>query len=124
MELLACSRGADALIGEGGDGGQRSLGPERAQLLLKALADPIRLRVIAALADGERCVCELSADLALGQSKLSFHLRVLRDAGLISGRQQGRWIYYRLRPQAIADLQAWLGDLLQSPGRRSARPCA
>lgn len=113
MELLATSRAADALIG-----------PERAQLLLKALADPIRLRVIAALADGERCVCELTADLALGQSKLSFHLRVLRDAGLISGRQQGRWIYYQLRPEPIAELQVWLGALLQPVGRRPARPCA
>ena len=54
-----------------------------------------------ALQDGERCVCELTSDLDLAQSKLSFHLRVLKEASLIRARQQGRWIYYRLEPAAM-----------------------
>lgn len=83
----------------------------RAQVLLRALADPLRLQVIEALGEGERCVCELTAELELGQSKLSFHLKVLREAGLIDGRRQGRWMYYRLRPEAIHQLGQWLGDL-------------
>lgn len=83
----------------------------QARLLLRALADPIRLQVIQALATGERCVCDLTADLGLAQSKLSFHLKVLRQAGLVGDRQSGRWIYYRLRPEAIAALGAWLGTL-------------
>ena len=76
--------------------------------LLRALADPIRLQVVEALAGGERCVCELTAELDLAQSRLSFHLRVLRQAGLISGRQQGRWMYYRLQPDALPRLRGWL----------------
>lgn len=87
------------------------LAEPRAQLLLRALADPIRLRVIEALSGGERCVCELTASLDLAQSRLSFHLRVMREAGLIHGRQQGRWMYYRLDPEALVRLRDWLDRL-------------
>ena len=66
------------------------LKPESARALLKALADPLRLRIIETLAEGERCVCDLTTDLELAQSKLSFHLRVLKDAGLLSQRVSGR----------------------------------
>jgi ArsR family transcriptional regulator len=84
---------------------------EQARSLLKALADPLRLRVIEALGDGERCVCDLTADLGLAQSKLSFHLKVLKEAGLLADRQEGRWVYYRLRSEAIDDLRDWLAEL-------------
>ena len=84
------------------------LDQDQALILLRALADPIRLQLVEALARGERCVCELTAELALAQSKLSFHLKVLRQAGLISSRQQGRWMYYRLDPNALGALRDWL----------------
>ena len=84
---------------------------DQARPLLKALADPLRLRVIEVLGGGERCVCDLTTDLGLAQSKLSFHLRVLKEAGLLADRQSGRWVYYRLRPEAIEQLRGWLGDL-------------
>ena len=87
------------------------LGPDQARQLLKALADPIRLQVIEALGGGERCVCELTEVLGLAQSKLSFHLKVLKDAGLLTDRQSGRWVYYRLQPGALNSLRGWLGDL-------------
>lgn len=95
----------------------------QAQLLLRALAEPIRLQVVQALQQGERCVCDLSGDLDLAQSKLSFHLKVLKEAGLIRARQEGRWIYYRLEPSALLLLRDWLGQLAevcQSP----ATPCS
>jgi ArsR family transcriptional regulator len=88
-----------------------TLSTEQARALLKALADPLRLRVIEALGSGERCVCDLTADLGLAQSKLSFHLKVLKEAGLLADRQEGRWIYYRLRPEALDDLRDWLAEL-------------
>jgi ArsR family transcriptional regulator len=71
----------------------------------------LRLQVIEALGGGERCVCDLTADLGLAQSKLSFHLKVLKQAGLLADRQEGRWIYYRLRPEAIEQLRSWLAEL-------------
>ena len=90
---------------------QSTLSPEKSRLMLKALADPIRLDVIDALANGERCVCDLTSDLNLAQSKLSFHLKVLHNAGLVHDRKSGRWMYYRLNANAIVDLQTWLGSL-------------
>jgi len=95
---------------------------EQARALLKALADPLRLRVIEALGSGERCVCDLTADLGLAQSKLSFHLKVLKEAGLLADRQEGRWIYYRLRAEALDDLRDWLAELA-AQCRTPATPC-
>lgn len=87
------------------------LDTHQAQAMLKGLSDPIRLTVIEQLGAGERCVCDLTTDLQLSQSRLSFHLKVLREAGLISDRQSGRWVYYRLRPEALQALQQWLQGL-------------
>ena len=95
---------------------------EQAQRLLRALAEPIRLQVVQALQHGERCVCDLTTDLDLAQSKLSFHLKVLKEAGLIRARQEGRWMYYRLDPAALIALQDWLGQLAAGC-RTPAPPC-
>lgn len=74
----------------------------------QALSDPIRLQVLALLQDQEQCVCDLCEQLAIGQSKLSFHLKRLRDADLVHTRQDGRWIYYRLNSQQFKSLQNYL----------------
>jgi len=99
-----------------------SLEADQARALLKALADPLRLRIIETLSSGERCVCDLTEVLALSQSRLSFHLKVLRDAGLLADRQSGRWIYYRLQPDRIQALQGWL-DLVVKHCQRPASGC-
>ena len=96
------------------------LDTHQAQGMLKGLSDPIRLKVIEQLGAGERCVCDLTTDLQLSQSRLSFHLKVLRQAGLISDRQSGRWVYYRLQPQALRALQQWLQGLTDSCEGRSS----
>ncbi|MFM7314135.1 MAG: ArsR/SmtB family transcription factor [Cyanobium sp.] len=96
------------------------LASDQALALLRALADPIRLQVVQALAQGEHCVCELTSELALAQPKLSFHLKVLRQAGLLSARQQGRWIYYRLEPDPLLSLAGWL----RLPAARCGHPAA
>ena len=79
--------------------------------LMKALADPIRMEVVQTLAGGERCVCELTEALGVAQSRLSFHLKVMRQAGLITAREEGRWVYYKLAPQAFAQVRGWLTRL-------------
>ena len=99
-----------------------AIAAEEARQLLKALADPLRLELVQVLAAGERCVCDLTDQLGLAQSRLSFHLRVMREAGLIEAREQGRWVYYRLRPEAIAALQAWLAGLACTSAQ-AAPPC-
>ena len=100
-----------------------ALDPAKARALLKAMADPLRLQVLEALGVGERCVCELTSELGLAQSKLSFHLTVLREAGLIEARDEGRWVYYSLRTDAIEQLRGWLGDLA-SRCAQPATPCS
>jgi ArsR family transcriptional regulator len=69
--------------------------------LFHALSDVRRLRVLDLLRRGEQCVCDLLADLECGQSLLSFHLKTLRDAGLVTMRKEGRWSYYQIAPQAF-----------------------
>lgn len=80
-------------------------------LRLQALGEETRFAIVCELAGGERCVCELQADLASAQSRLSFHLRKLKEAGLIADRRDGRWVYYRLVPDALEELQLALGSL-------------
>src|SRR5690348_6314300 len=75
--------------------------PAQATQWFRALADPTRLRIIEMLSHGERCVCELQTALDAGQSLLSFHLRVLKDAGLVTDRREGRWSYYTLNGDAL-----------------------
>lgn len=68
----------------------------------RALAEPNRIRILAALRGGELCVCELCDALALSQSTLSTHLRVIRQAGLVTARRQGKWMYYAVAPDSAA----------------------
>lgn len=77
---------------------------DRAVSLFHALSDATRLSILEMLRGGERCVCELQDELGAAQSRLSFHLRVLKDAGLVSDRREGRWSYYRIVPEALAEV--------------------
>lgn len=88
--------------------------------LCHAFADETRLDILDRLKEGERCVCELTDALQTGQSRLSFHLKVLKDAGLIHDRPEGRWIYYSINSDAVEEL----GDLVASlkTVRKTVRP--
>lgn len=77
---------------------------DRALTLFHALSDETRLSILDMLRDGERCVCELQDELDAAQSRLSFHLRVLREAGLVTDRREGRWSYYGVVPEALAEV--------------------
>ena len=77
---------------------------DRAVVLFHALSDSTRLSIIEMLRDGEQCVCDLQGQLDAAQSRLSFHLKVLREAGLVTDRKEGRWSYYSIVPDAIAEV--------------------
>ena len=64
--------------------------------IFKAISEETRLRILKLLQSGELCVCDLVAVLKTSQPKISFHMNVLKEAGLITDRKQGRWIHYRL----------------------------
>jgi ArsR family transcriptional regulator, arsenate/arsenite/antimonite-responsive transcriptional repressor len=84
---------------------------KRAARWFHALAEETRLRIIEKLRAGEECVCNLTDTLETGQSRLSFHLKTLKDAGLVKDRRQGRWIYYSLDQDAIRDLERFVQRL-------------
>jgi ArsR family transcriptional regulator, arsenate/arsenite/antimonite-responsive transcriptional repressor len=75
--------------------------------LFHALSDETRLAILERLRSGERCVCDLQGALDAAQSRLSFHLKVLKDAGLVRDRKEGRWSYYTLIPERVAELEAY-----------------
>ena len=80
-----------------------------------ALSDETRLRLITLLGNGEQCVCDLTDALHAAQSRLSFHLKVLKDAGLVTDRKDGRWVYYSLEPAALEELAEFVSDLKMKP---------
>lgn len=84
----------------------------RSAQLFHALSDETRLAVLDMLRDGERCVCELQEALDAAQSRLSFHLKVLREAGIVQDRKEGRWSYYRVNTAALAEVH----DLVRMMG--------
>ncbi len=81
--------------------------PAVAATWFHALADPTRLEIAQLLSHGERCVCELQSTLAAAQSRLSFHLKVLKEAGLVTDRRDGRWVYYALDRTALEQIAAF-----------------
>ena len=90
--------------------------------LLKGLAEPLRLQLITSLSTGEKCVCDLIEEIGIAQSKISFHLKVLKDAGLITDRQSGRWVYYKLNLSALNELKAWI-EILAKDCQKASNSC-
>ena len=92
------------------------LSPDQATSLatvFKALSDPVRLRLlslIASRADGEACVCDLTPGFDVSEPTISHHLKVLREAGLVTSQRRASWVHYRIVPQALTGL----ADLLDA----------
>lgn len=82
--------------------------------MLKALADPVRLRLLSLIAshgDGEACVCDLNDAFELSQPTISHHLKVLHEGGLIDRSKRGVWVYYAVKPSVLTSLSALLGGV-------------
>jgi ArsR family transcriptional regulator, arsenate/arsenite/antimonite-responsive transcriptional repressor len=90
---------------------------------LRAIADPVRWRIVEALAEEDLCVCHLVEDLGMAQPLVSHHLRVLRDAGLVESERWRYWTYYRLVPGALAAAAARLDAIARDVPLRPRRPC-
>ena len=87
---------------------------ERVSPLLKALADPVRLRLVSLVAaheGGEACVCDLNDAFDLSQPTISHHLKVLHEVGLLEREKRGVWVYYRVNAAVLGDLGALLGGV-------------
>ena len=101
--------------------------PGRAAQLFHALSDETRLGILEMLRGGEQCVCDLQDGLDAAQSRLSFHLRVLKEAGLVVDRREGRWSYYSIAPESLAEVHdlavALQPSKLRILARSSGRCC-
>ena len=117
--------------------GTEELGVERLVALGRALSDPIRVRMLSMMADGRSCcdfsasgvpveegeegicVCEFEKAFSMGQSKVSYHMKKLKDAGLIREERHGKWTFYSLDQEAASGLLGEAADhLLSTPERR------
>lgn len=92
-------------------------------LAFHALSDNIRLQVLSLLRTKELCVCEITQILNIPQSKLSFHLKALRESNLVNCRQEGRWTYYSLNLSQLVILEQYLADIRRSTVLAPARLC-
>jgi ArsR family transcriptional regulator len=92
---------------------------------LRALADPLRWRIVELLADEQLCVCHLTEELGVRQPLVSHHVKVLRDAGLVEGERFRYWTYYRLRPEALAALAEHMSGVAAAAPQAAEdrRPC-
>ncbi len=88
---------------------------ERSVRLFHALSDGTRLSILQRLRFGERCVCDMTDALDAAQSRLSFHLKVLKDAGLVTDRREGRWMYYTLNSEALGEVAELIDGLASVP---------
>ena len=84
--------------------------------VFKALGDEKRLRILSLLRQGERCARVLLEDLNLSQPTLSHHMKILCDARLVTGRKEGKWVYYSLNARQGDVLQQVVGDLMKPSG--------
>ena len=98
-------------------------GAEELAPLFKALADPVRLRLLSLIAchdGGESCVCDLLEAFDVTAPSISYHLKILREAGLISSERRGTWVYYRVNPGVMARmagvLEPSMSGLATMPG--------
>jgi len=100
-----------------------SLPPTLVVLGFHALSEPLRIEVLDLLRDQELCVCDLCEILGVSQSKLSFHLKTLKEAELVRSHQEGRWIYYSLNLPQFAVLEQYLADYRRFSSMLPSREC-
>jgi ArsR family transcriptional regulator len=95
----------------------------RAAELFHALSDTARVEIVSVLLGGEHCVCDLMGVVGAAQSRLSYHLKVLKDAGLVTDRREGRWSYYTLQRDAVVEAELVLASLRPRAKRGGSGSC-
>lgn len=91
--------------------------------ILKALADQNRLAIIEHLTRGEACVCELLELFSVTQPTLSHHMRILSEAGLVSGRREGKWIHYSINVQRLQSFKDFIASIQIVPEAKKGYVC-
>jgi ArsR family transcriptional regulator, arsenate/arsenite/antimonite-responsive transcriptional repressor len=91
--------------------------------LFHALSDETRIEIVTMLRRGERCVCDLTEALDAAQSRLSFHLKVLKDAGIVRDRKDGRWVHYELDRDAFEEIEELVAAMKPDVARKTGQAC-
>ena len=84
--------------------------------MFKAMADENRLQIMELLLDGEKCACKLLEALEISQPTLSHHMKLLCDAGLVTGRKEGKWMHYSISEDGVGILQSYLTRCTKGAG--------
>lgn len=92
--------------------------------IFKALAEPVRLDILAMLAQSERCACNLLEQLSISQPTLSHHMKILVRTGLVQSRKNATWTYYALHQESLATLKSFITSLEQGPATPTVFPCS
>ena len=91
--------------------------------VFKAFCDENRLKVLEQLRGGEKCVCALTADLGIGQSALSYHMKILVESGIVSARQEGKWTHYSISESGSARARKLLYEITTPCEEREEDAC-
>jgi len=98
-----------------------TLPTDRVARAFRALGDKKRLRIVELLSGGAQCVCDLAVTVGAKQPLLSFHLKCLREAGLVVATRRGKWIYYSLNEELLGELEGGLARLGEASAEAAAR---
>lgn len=91
--------------------------------VFKAFCDENRLKVLERLRGGEKCACKLTEDLGIGQSALSYHMKILVESGVVSARQEGKWTHYSLSATGTARARELLEEITMSVDEQDEDAC-
>ena len=96
---------------------------EKNAQVFKALCDENRLRVLELLRQGEKCACELLESLDIGQSALSYHMKILTGSGIVESRQEGKWMHYSINQEGSRYAAVLLKEITTTEGGKSTGSC-
>ena len=82
--------------------------------IFKALSDENRIRILKMLRSGEKCACKLLEELNIGQPTLSHHMKILCDAGIVTGRKEGKWTHYSICCDSVKHIRGLMKELLSA----------
>ena len=91
--------------------------------VFKALGDENRIQILKLLHNGEKCACKLLDALNISQPTLSHHMKILCDAGIVTGRKEGKWVHYSMCGEGVAQVRALMKDLLSPENIPTDRTC-
>ena len=96
---------------------------EERERVFKALCDERRQRILELLQGGEKCACVLIEQMDMPQSSLSYHMKILCDSGIVTGREEGKWTHYRISPEGVRIAKEYLNGLTDVTPIEESKPC-